>query len=160
MHGGKCPCCSLFLEYPDNVAAFRCTICLSVTDLQPVESPTDQSDIFSSSSILSNQFFKDGNSASFDMIAMQQEFARILDGDNSHVDIVLSKIKDMVIRPGKRLLSILDIRFLFCIIEFLSAYKIPNPIVFEIRYRVFGFISNLFVPRDNLSVDRMSFTWL
>jgi hypothetical protein len=142
-NGGKCPCCGLYLEYPNNIAAYRCTICLCVTDLNPVPAPSDQSDIFTSP-ILSQQFFKNGTSSeSFDMILMRSVFAKILDKDIADVDLVLSNIKSMVIRPGRRLVTILDIRFLFCVLEFLSLYKLPNPLVFEIRFRVFGLIANL-----------------
>jgi E3 ubiquitin-protein ligase HECTD2 len=147
MHGGNCPCCGLRLEYPPDVSAFRCTICNSVTDLNPIPIIVEDGYIFSSSSALSQQFFNESDAgrceSSFDMISMQKEFTLLFEKDISDVDLVLNKIQAMITRPGRLLQSSVDIRFLFIILEFLDNYKLPNPLIFELRYRVFGFISNL-----------------
>ncbi|KAJ3220646.1 putative E3 ubiquitin-protein ligase [Clydaea vesicula] len=134
MINGTCMCCDNLLSYPNTVPAFRCTVCSTITDLIPLKQPND---LWLNLELL-NSAFPSNEDSEFDLVALREEFRRL---SLQNIDLT-EKFLTLLTRPGKRLVTIHDIRFIFIILEY-PLPKINQEKEILLLTKVFGLLAFL-----------------
>lgn len=177
MKQDNCFCCNSLLQFPENVQCFKCTICNIINDLVPVDIEEESNELsydtiknlnetgnmsifaeyircyFSKYNII-NSSFKEKSNKGFSGINYEEIWKtyrylenRVYNKSPMVVSEMMKGIEDILIRPGRKLKAVKDIRFLLILFE--------NPFLFqnsteeerkrnhEILKKVFGLMSSL-----------------
>ncbi|CAJ0920237.1 8129_t:CDS:10, partial [Entrophospora sp. SA101] len=146
MTSGTCMCCCSNLRFPCSVKCFRCTVCQTINDLEPLKPRTETATTPPLTLDYLKNIIKNCGVALDDV---RQAYIILLELPVSVIRAMMQSIENLLKRPGRILKTCEDIKFLMIILEntLLSQHKFAQESQrhHNIVERIFGLISNLSV---------------